>query len=148
MSYDQAYWHLDSCDEKGLPEENAATHIVLFVKWCIQRDLLSNDVEIEDSDVLYQVRSGAITASEYFEKHMDWKFGEWFLNEPGNEFAANYYDQYLKDLEDSFPEAIYGAENAVEFHLVFELIDERYTEFKSLGPNNVSWKKKPWWKLW
>ncbi len=50
MSYDQGYWHTDYCIEQGFNEDYAGTHIAVYVRWCIENDLLSNDLITEDSD--------------------------------------------------------------------------------------------------
>jgi hypothetical protein len=148
MSYDRGDWHSDTCAERGLPEENAATHIALYVKWCILHDLISDEISKEDSEPLNLVRSRNMSASEYFDKYMDWKFGEWCLNSVGNTFTSSYYDQYLKDLDEKFPQLIYGTESSAPYDKLSEILDKRFAEFQKLGPNKVSWVKKPWWKVW
>ena len=148
MSYDRGDWHSDACADLGLPEENAATHIALYVKWCICRKLISDELEKDDAEPLDKIRSGNMSASAYFDKYMDWKFGDWCLNEAGSSFTSSYYDQYLKDLAEKFPDVIYGTEASVSFDRLSMMLDQRHAEFKSLGTSKLPWNKKPWWKVW
>lgn len=148
MSYDQGYWHYDTCDEMGLPEENAATHIVAYLKWCIHRNFISESIENEDVEALANIRSGTDSVAEYFENRLDWKLGEWCLNEVGNKFTSAYYQRYLNDLTKHFPQIVYGAECDVDFDSLSTVLDKRLSEFLIDVHNNQPDKNRPWWKWW
>ncbi|MDK9707103.1 MAG: hypothetical protein OEL83_08640 [Desulforhopalus sp.] len=149
MSYDQGYWHTDSCAELNLDEQYAGTHIAVYLKWCIERDFLSEDLLRSDADALAAVRDGRLSAGEYFEKHLDWKFGEWNLNEKGNAFTKWYYNRYLKEVSDEVPSAVLGPESSVEFPKLCALLDDRLRQFQESGTQAVHKSKgRPWWKLW
>ena len=148
MSYDQGYWHTDACSEKGVPEENAATHIAAYVRWCIEKKLISEQLEQEDSEALKQVRSKHLSAAEYFEEHMDWKFGELSLDDIGNKFTAIYYNRYLADLASNFPNIICGKWSDVDYERLAQFLDNKLSEFRK-GKLYVKVEKgKPWWRFW
>jgi hypothetical protein len=141
MSYDQGYWHTDACSENGVPEENAATHIAAYVHWCIKRNFISSEIEKQDAAPLIEVRAGKLSAAKYFEDYMDWKLGEWNLNEDGNHFTAAYYDSYLNDLEKHFPTIIYGGWENVDFVSLTQFLDSKLSEFQE-GRLKCSTEKK------
>ena len=149
MSYDQGYWHTDSCAEKNLDEQYAGTHIAVYLKWCIEKNFLSQDILMSDAEPLAAVRDGRMSTSEYFEKHLDWKFGEWNLNEEGNAFTKSYYDQYLEDISAEVPSAVLGPESNVDFSKLYALLDDRLKQFQESGAQTFDKSKaKPWWKFW
>ena len=148
MSYDQGYWHTDACNEKGLPEENAGTHISVYVRWCIERNLIAEQFALEDEEALSQVRAGTLSAASYFSEYMDWKLGDWNLNDVGNAFTQTYYQNYLADLERLFPDVVYGDWAEIEFEKLASLLDQRFDEYQSGRLPGASGEPKPWWKIW
>lgn len=149
MSYDQGYWHTDSCAEKNLDEQYAGTHIAVYLKWCLEKGFLSNDLLISDADALAAVRDGRMSMSEYFEKYLDWKFGEWNLNGEGNAFTSAYYSRYLEEVSDEVPSAVLGPESNIELPKLYALLDDRLKQFKESG-YKAFYKSRtiPWWKFW
>jgi hypothetical protein len=149
MSYDQGYWHQEGCAERNIDEKYAGTHIAVYLKWCMEKGFLASTLEASDTQLLTAVRSGSLPVSQYFEENLDWKFGDWCLNERGNAFTTSYYDSYLSEVSVRVPSAVLGPEEGVDFQQLFQLLDERLTQFQELGPKNVPWKKKnPRWKFW
>jgi hypothetical protein len=149
MSYDQGYWHTDSCAEKNIDEEYAGTHIAVYLKWCFEKGFLSQDLLKSDADVLAGVRDGRLSMGEYFEKHLDWKFGEWNLNEEGNAFTKSYYNRYLEEVSNEVPSAVLGPESKVELAKLYALLDERLRQFQEFGVQAVQKSEaKPWWRFW
>ena len=47
--YDDASWHYGGDYPTELPKENAATHIGMFLTWCINNNLLS-EFQLEESE--------------------------------------------------------------------------------------------------
>lgn len=149
MSYDQGYWHTDRCAEKNLDEQYAGTHIAVYLKWCLEKGFLSEELLVSDADALAAVRDGRMSISEYFETHLDWKFGEWNLNEDGNAFTKAYYDRYLDEVSVEVPEAVLGPESDVDFQKLFALLDDRLSQSHEFGATAVQKSKtKRWWKFW
>ncbi|MCD2451074.1 hypothetical protein GO003_011780 [Methylicorpusculum oleiharenae] len=149
MSYDQGYWHTDSCFANNLDEQYAGTHIAVYIKWCIEKGFLSKDLLVSDADALASIRDGQMSMSEYFEKYLDWKFGEWNLNEEGNAFTKYYYDRYLEEVSFEVPSAVLGPESNVDFPKLYALLDERLRQFQDSGAQAFyKSKAKSWWKFW
>ena len=149
MSYDQGYWHTDSCSEKNIDEQYAGTHIAVYVKWCIEKGFLANDILESDADAITSVLDGRMTVSEYFEKYFDWKLGEWNLNEEGNAFTGCYYSHYLEEVSDEVPSAVLGPESNVDFPKLYAMLDDRLRRFKESGAQAFTKPKtKSWWKFW
>lgn len=148
MSYDQGYWHTDSCAEKNLDEQYAGTHIAVYLRWCLEKGFLSHDLLLSDADALAAVRDGRMSMGAYFEEYLDWKFGEWNLNEQGNAFTKSYYSRYLQEVPDQVPSAVLGPENNVDLPELFAMLDERLKQFKEFGAQAFHKKTKPWWNFW
>jgi len=45
--YDDASWHYGGNYPVGLPTKNGATHIGMFLAWCIENDLIAKELEDE-----------------------------------------------------------------------------------------------------
>ena len=94
--YDDASWHYGGDFPDDLPEENGATHIGMFLTWCIDNDLLSEE-QIEDSeDEIESVKNRKMTGAEFLIDICDEKFTDYDLNDIGNEFATDYYEDGTK----------------------------------------------------
>jgi len=159
-SYDQGYWHTDWCLENDIDEKYAGTHISVFVKWCAMRGLLDYKVEVagekdfeinarEFFDAAERVVNGTYSANEFFEWHLDWKFGPWNIREQEIPFVDDYYPVYLEELNEIQPGVMFGPESAVDWIALTEILDSRYQEYRELGRKKVSWaRKRAWWKFW
>jgi len=148
MTYDQGYWHQELCEEQGLDEQFAGTHIAVYVRWCIERDFLSEELLASDANELEALRDGRMSSSEYFENRLDWKFGEWNLNDEGNAFTRWYYDRYVKEVQAEVPSAVLGPESGVDFAKLYAMLDERLRQFEALRSKGALPGPKPWWKFW
>jgi hypothetical protein len=103
MKYDDASWHYGGDFPKKLPEEAAATHIGMFVSWCMLNGLAGELFTEECPEDLEALKTGEMNPGEWFINNCDEKFTDEDLNELGNEFAAAYFDfdngEYLNDYE-------------------------------------------------
>lgn len=55
--YDKAKWHYESKDMPNeLPEIAGATHIAFFVRWCVENDLMSREIEEDCAEELQQIK--------------------------------------------------------------------------------------------
>src|SRR6188474_3048487 len=98
--YDKAKYHAETIEEFGLPEEHAANHTVFFLRWLIERRLMSALFETDGADIVRAFRAGDASIHALY----DW----WdrclindMLSDEGNAFAQRYFDfergSYLKD---------------------------------------------------
>lgn len=149
--YDDASWHYGGDYPEDLPEKNGATHIGMFLTWCIDNDLLSEE-QIEDSEnEIESVRNREITGAEFLIDICDEKFTDYDLNDIGNEFATDYYEDgtkfskkyknYFGDYAEIFDikvtdnnldqDSLYRIENSwTNYDLIKSRIDQRFSEWK------------------
>ncbi|KMQ69292.1 hypothetical protein ACM39_04155 [Chryseobacterium sp. FH2] len=154
--YDDASWHCGGDFPEGLPEKNGVTHTGMFLNWCIQNDLISDELK-EDEEEIQKLMRREITGAEFIMDSMDGKFSEYDLNDLGNAFAQDYYkddtdfgnrfssfaDDYVnifdaKAEENDYEyETFYHIEDTYEnYDLMKLVIDHRFQEwkeYKSLG---------------
>lgn len=146
MAYDRSDWHSGGDYPKELPEENAGTHIGIFLAWVINNDLIGEIHRSESIDVLDAVKNRTITGRDFLESQCDTKFWEVDLNEDGNNFAKSYYEtgEYFKDYEIRLAgrlPTLYHVENTWEnYDLIAPTISSRFSAWKS--------PKTPWWVFW
>jgi hypothetical protein len=90
--YDDSSWHYGGTYPKDLPNKNAATHIGMFLTWCIDNDLIS-EFQIEEADEdIQSIKNRTMTGADFLIKNCDEKFTDEDLNDVGNKFATEYYN--------------------------------------------------------
>jgi len=153
MKYDDASWHCEGNYPAGLPDENAATHIGMFLKWCICQDLYSEFLLEESGEEIGKVKADDMTGAQFL-MYWDGKFLDDMLSETGNLFAKDYYgtgtkkskfakkfSDYDSDYHSIFNdkekrtgikyESIYHIEDTKEnYDLVAKKIDERFAQWQ------------------
>ena len=136
MAYDKAEWHLDDWPE-DVPEENAGTHIGLFLAWCFKQGFAG---ELHTDDVPRQVRevvTGKMTGREFLTRYCDGAFTDEDLNDEGNAFAAAYYEteDYLEDFEELFvnsrTKSVYHVQDTpASLKRISTVLNRRFKEWK------------------
>lgn len=123
----------------------------MFLNWCIDNDLLSEE-QIEDSeDEIESVKNRKMTGAEFLIEICDEKFTDYDLNDIGNEFATDYYEDgtkfskkyknYFGDYAEIFDikvinnnldqDSLYRIENSwTNYDLIKSRIDKRFSEWK------------------
>jgi hypothetical protein len=100
MKYDDASWHYGGDFPKELPPKAGATHIGMFLSWCVLNGLVG---KFHSARLLPQLRARAVTPGDYFIKVCDEKLTDEDLSDEGNAFAAAYFGfetgEYLGDYE-------------------------------------------------
>jgi hypothetical protein len=145
--YDDASWHYGGNYPKDLPPANAATHIGMFLTWCIDRDLLSEEQNDDFEEDIQKVKNRTLTGAEFLMSVCDEKFTTGDLAQLGNDFAKAYYARkektaaakyasYFEDYEQVFGKTdgafeLYRVANTWEnYNLLKPLIDQRFEEWK------------------
>ena len=142
--YDKAKYHFDSIHKHGLSEEHAENHTVVFLRWLIERRLMSDFFEREAADIMAKYRSGTVGIHKVYE----WWDGcliDDMLSDEGNAFALYYFDfqrgRYIRDYISALKRGL-----PTEFHVDFtesnyetmkQIIDRRYDVWKK--------PKRKWW---
>lgn len=145
--YDDASWHYGGDYPTDLPNENAATHIGIFLAWCIQRNLTSDELNDDFEEEAQQVKERKMTGAEFLIAAGDEKFLTDDLNDTGNGFAKDYYESeesdfvkkhgsyymdYERVLVSTAPDSnFYKVENSwANYDLIKPIIDKRFMEWQ------------------
>jgi hypothetical protein len=152
--YDDASWHYEGDYPKNLPNESAATHIGMFLAWCINNDFISDELKEDATEEIKRVKSREMTGGEFLIKACDEKFLDDELNEIGNKFTKDYYENdkskfakkfgnYGSDFCDVFNkkaekegfeyESLYHVEDTWQnYDLLAQKINERFAEWRGV----------------
>lgn len=159
MAYDRIDWHSGGEYPADLPEENGGIHIGLFLAWAFSQGMVGEFHREESARLLGLLARREITGLVFLVEACDGKFWEEDLDERGNAFAIEYYDDksafaqqygsYLNDYCDVFNRhadnegfeypSIYHVENNWEnFERLKPVLDERLAQWKvwSADPAN------------
>jgi len=134
MGYlDRADWHYNGNFPKGLPKENGATHIGMFLAWAIHRGLENASFNEYAAQALASVRQRQMTGRQFFIKWCDEKFSADDLSPAGADFANAYYRTYLNDYVGELApggQSAYHIEDTWEtFDRIATLLDRKHAEF-------------------
>ncbi|BBF23138.1 suppressor of fused domain protein [Sutterella megalosphaeroides] len=156
---DDADWHLESIEEKGLAVDEivAFNHLAIFLRWCIEHQLMGETFSQDFPEVLENPKD----LRSFIRDKLDGKLLRSMLNDKGYDFARYYYGDnqqppyYPCDVDDHAfrffgAERYFSAEFQDEAYL-FVPFDERYYEeiaeviqtrwgaWKNLQTNAVDW---------
>jgi len=152
--YDDASWHYGGEYPENLPDENAATHIGMFLTWCINNELISEELVQDSTDEIQSVKIREMTGGQFLIDICDEKFSPHDLNDTGNGFAQAYYNDdtvfgkrfssFTDDYSETFDrkaeennfeyESFYHVEDTYEnYDLIKPVIDQRFEEWKEFS---------------
>lgn len=147
FKYDDASWHYGNDYPKDLTQENASTHIGMYLKWCIHHNLISSELIEDTKDGIDDVKSNRITGAIFLIKYSDGKFLDSDLNEIGKNFTKDYYENdskfskmygsYLDDYTNLFQKiidnkSVYHVEDSeLNYLLIKEKIDKKFEIWKN-----------------
>ena len=142
MKYDDYSWHYEGDYPDDLPAENAATHIGMFLAWCICNNLASDELKEDSGEDIEKVINGNMTGAQFLINNCDGKFCDNDLSEIGQKFAADYYNgdsafskefsSYLEDYCKVFDDSnsIYRVEDSKENYIaISSVMDKRFDEW-------------------
>ncbi len=135
--YDKAKYHNDTIEQYGLSEEHTANHTVVFLRWLIENDLMSDFFCREGEAILHSFRAGQATIHEVYEWR-DCCLVDDMLSNQGNAFAMRYFDfnrgRYLQDyittLKGNLPSELHIDYNEDNYQRMRVIIDRRYDEWR------------------
>jgi len=153
--YDKADYHYDTIREEGLPDEHAANHIVPFLRWLIENDLVSPFFVTESGDALTRWRAGELSIHGLFEWWDEVLVSE-MLSDEGNAFAMSYFEydngKYLEDfrqtLQGELPTEFHVAWSEENYARLRSVIDRRYAEWKLRKDVPSPEPTKSRWRFW
>jgi hypothetical protein len=135
--YDGAKVIDDSVSDLGLPEEHAANHTAFFLRWLIERSLVSAAFESDGAEVLAAFRGGRAAIHDVYD-WWDRCLVDEMLSETGNAFARSYFDfergDYLSDyarvLQRDLPSEYHVAFTEANYQTIGAVLDARYAEWQ------------------
>ena len=136
---DDASYHLESIEEKGLPIDpiNAYNHMAIYLRWCIEHDLMGEEFLKEYGEVAKQVKAdpASVDLRAFIQDELDGCLFSVLFNQKGRAFAGYYYGEgdspcYPADVDDNAlrffgPERYHSNEFQDEAYL-FIPFDENY----------------------
>ncbi|MBS7226561.1 MAG: DUF4253 domain-containing protein, partial [Clostridiaceae bacterium] len=152
---DDASYHIESIEEKGLPIDpiNAYNHMAIYLRWCMEHDLMGEDFLKEYGEVAKQVKAdpASVDLRAFIQNELDGCLFSVLFDQQGRAFAGYYYGEgdspyYPADVDDNAlrffgPERYYSEEFQDEAYLFIpfdedyyqamaEMIEERFTNWQ------------------
>ncbi len=152
--YDDAEWHEEGEIPEVLPVENAATHIGMYLAWCISGQLISGTFAQQFAALLPRIGEDHSLVRQLVMEDLHEKFTDELLNNEGNAFTTAYYepdtafaqqyDFYFNDYcnvldelaasEGKTFDTAYEYENSVvNYTAICQLLDQRFAEWRQFS---------------
>jgi hypothetical protein len=134
---DRADWHYGGNYPKGLPPENAGTHIGIYLAWIIHRQLGSKQLVKLGAETYQKVLRREATGRDLLLAELDEKFFPELLNSEGGAFTSAYYEtnDFLNDYDlvlGGELESLYHVQDTWEnYDKMAERLDERLATWRS-----------------
>ena len=136
---DDASYHIESIEEKGLPIDpiNAYNHMAIYLRWCMEHDLMGEEFLAEYGDVVEKVKTdpASVDLRAFIQNELDGCLFSVLFDQKGRAFAGYYYGEgdspcYPADVDDNAlrffgPERYHSDEFQDEAYL-FIPFDEDY----------------------
>lgn len=136
---DDASYHIESIEEKELPIDpiNAYNHMAIYLRWCMEHDLMGEDFLKEYSEVTKQVKADPanVDLREFIRDELDGCLFSVLFNQQGRTFAGYYYGEgdspyYPADIDDYalkyFGPSRYHSNEFQQEAYLFIPFDEKY----------------------
>ena len=136
---DDASYHIESIEEKELPIDpiNAYNHMAIYLRWCMEHDLMSEDFLKEYSEVTKQVKAdpASVDLRAFIQDELDGCLFSVLFNQQGRAFAGYYYGEgdspyYPADIDDYalkyFGPSRYHSNEFQQEAYLFIPFDEKY----------------------
>ena len=136
---DDASYHIESIEEKELPIDpiNAYNHMAIYLRWCMEHDLVGEDFLKEYSEVAKQVKADPanVDLREFIRDELDGCLFSVLFNQQGRAFAGYYYGEgdspyYPADIDDYalkyFGPSRYHSNEFQQEAYLFIPFDEKY----------------------
>ena len=94
---DDASYHIESIEEKGLPIDpiNAYNHMAIYLRWCMEHDLMGEEFLAEYGDVIEKVKAdpASVDLRAFIRDELDGQLVGPMFNKIGRAFASYYYGE-------------------------------------------------------
>lgn len=100
--------HSRKIEEKQLNvnEINGANHIAMFLRWCIEHDLIDAEFTEFFADELGAIRRGELDIRRFIINSLGGELTKEILSDEGKAFASFYYDFYAEQGSPCYPEDV------------------------------------------
>ena len=107
---DDASYHIESIEEKGLPIDpiNAYNHMAIYLRWCMEHDLMGEEFLKEYGEVAKQVKAdpASVDLRAFIQNELDGCLFSVLFDQKGRAFAGYYYGEgdspyYPADVDDN-----------------------------------------------
>ena len=171
IGMDDASYHLESIEEKELDIDpiNTYNHMAIYLRWCMEHDLMGEDFLAEHGEVVKQVKTGPDSTDlrAFIRAELFGCLYSALFNQQGRAFAHYYYGEndapyYPSDIDDYAlqyfgPERYHSDEFRQEAYLFIpfdedyyqamaKIIEERFVNWQGQGydentlePSKVAW---------
>jgi len=140
MSYDTVQRHLPAAGSI----DRAAVPLGLYLAWCANLKLLSDEFEAANEFLLLRLRYREITGSELLTVGCGGELAPDVLSAAGRAFTEGYLDGYLDDFRSVFGEDIYDVEDSwTEYDRLAPVLTRRL-----LAPATRRGGERRWWQIW
>ena len=127
---DDGAWHLETIREKGLAvdELSAYNHMAIYLRWCMEHDLMGQEFLEEYGEVVRKVKDNAASVDlrEFLRDELEGQLVGPLFNKKGRAFASYYYGEmdspYFPSDIDNYAIGIIGQER----NYSDEIQDEAY----------------------
>jgi hypothetical protein len=127
--------------------DQAAVPMGMFLAWCVNLNLISDQLMEQAEQGVLRVRYREITGSELLVGGCAGVLDACWLNPAGTEFCDRYYARYLDDYRMVFGDDVYQVtDDWAHYDQLAPLLTERL-----YGPRpqrRERLKEKAWWKFW
>ena len=152
---DDASYHIESIEEKELPIDpiNAYNHMAIYLRWCMEHDLVGEDFLKEYSEVAKQVKADPanVDLREFIRDELDGCLFSVLFNQQGRAFAGYYYGEgdspyYPADVDDNAlrffgPERYHSDEFQDEAYLFIPFDEDYYQAMAEvIGERFENWQ--------
>ena len=152
---DDASYHIESIEEKELPIDpiNAYNHMAIYLRWCMEHDLMGEDFLKEYSEVAKQVKAdpASVDLRAFIQDELDGCLFSVLFNQQGRAFAGYYYGEgdspyYPADIDDNAlrffgPERYHSNEFQQEAYLFIPFDEDYYQAMAEvIGERFENWQ--------
>jgi hypothetical protein len=136
---DRADWHYGGNYPPELPQENAGTHIGMYLAWIILRGLGSKELVLHAADTYNWVRNREVTGRDLLFTKLDEKFFDELLSPEGEAFTRSYYEtngyanDYDRVLGADLPTLYHVQDTWENFDKLAPVLDERLAAWRAIG---------------
>ncbi|MFR8227079.1 MAG: DUF2185 domain-containing protein [Lachnospirales bacterium] len=155
VEMDDASWHLETIEEKELlvDEINAYNHMAIYLRWCMEHDLMGEEFLAEYGEVVEKVKADpdSVGLREFIRDELDGQLVGTMFNKIGRAFASYYYGEpdspYFPSDIDNYAISVIGQERNYsdeiqdEAYLFIPFDEDDYQAMaKVIGERFENWK--------